>query len=68
VYTRRRHAAAIRRLAERRLAVLGLLDEVRVCVVEKGEMERVGGTERRLANVDTPGELRYLEALLDHEL
>ena len=68
MYTRRCHAAVIRRLAERRLALLSLLDEVRVRFAEKGGIERVGSTERLLANVNTPGELRNLEALLGHEV
>lgn len=68
VYTRRCHPAVARRLAERRLTLLGLLDDVRVRVVEKDEIERFGNAERLLANVNTPDELRDLEALLGHEL
>ena len=40
----------------------------RVHVVEKDKIERFGDAERLLANVNTPGELRDLEALLNHEL
>jgi molybdopterin-guanine dinucleotide biosynthesis protein A len=68
VSTRRCHAAVMRRLAEHRLALLGLLDDVQVRVVTKGEIERFGSAERLLANVNTPDEFRDLEALLGHEL
>lgn len=68
VYTRRCHPVVARRLAERRLAMLGVLEEMPARVVEKNEIDRFGGAERLLANVNTPDELRDLEALLGHEL
>jgi molybdopterin-guanine dinucleotide biosynthesis protein A len=67
VYTRACQPAIGRRLAERRLKMLDLFEDVRVHVVEGDEIARFGG-ERLLANVNTPDELRDLEALLGHEL
>jgi molybdopterin-guanine dinucleotide biosynthesis protein A len=67
-YTRGCHPAVIRRLAARRLKMLELLEEVQVQAVERDEIDRLGETDRLLANVNTPEELRNLEALLGHEL
>ena len=66
-YTRACHAPVRRRLEEGRLALHGLFEDVQVRVVEGGELERFGDAERLLANVNTPDELRGLEALLRHE-
>lgn len=64
VYTRACQAVVERRLAARRLAMLGLLDEVRVRTVERMEIEQFGEPDRLLANVNTPDDL---EALRCHE-
>ena len=66
-YTRACHAPVMRRLAEGRLAMLGLLEDVRVHVVERDDLEQFGSGRRLLANVNTPDELVDLEALLGHE-
>jgi molybdopterin-guanine dinucleotide biosynthesis protein A len=66
--TRRCHPVVTRRFAERRPALLGLLVEVPVRVVEGNEIERFGSAARPLASVNTPDELPDLEALLRHEL
>jgi molybdopterin-guanine dinucleotide biosynthesis protein A len=66
-YTRACKAPVRRRLEEGRLALHQLFEDVRVRVVEGAELERFGVAERLLANVNTPGELHGLEALLSHE-
>ncbi len=68
VYSRRCLAAVTRRLNEDRLKLSGLLDEVRVRVVEQDGIEQFGRSGRLLANVNTPAELDDLEALLGHEV
>ena len=68
VYTRRCLAAVARRLAERRLKMLELLDEVRTCEVTADEIDRFGDHHRLLANVNTPAEYAGLEALQGHQL
>jgi molybdopterin-guanine dinucleotide biosynthesis protein A len=67
VYRRSCHPAVMRRLAERRLKMLDLFEDLRVHVVEHADIAPYGG-ERLLANVNTPDELDDLEALLGHEL
>jgi molybdopterin-guanine dinucleotide biosynthesis protein A len=67
VYGRSCHPAVIRRLAERRLKMLDLLEDLKVHVVNQEHVAMFGG-ERLLANVNTPDELRDLEALTGHEL
>ena len=67
VYRRSCHPAVIRRLVERRLKMLELFEDLRVHVVDRAYVAMFGG-ERVLANVNTPDELRDLEALLGHEL
>jgi molybdenum cofactor guanylyltransferase len=67
VYRRSCHPAVIRRLVERRLKMLELFEDLRVHVVDRAHVATFGG-ERVLANVNTPDELRDLEALLGHEL
>jgi len=67
VYRRSCHAAVIRRLAERRLKMLELLVDLNVHVVDREYVAKYGG-ERLLANVNTPDELRDLEAFVGHEL
>jgi molybdenum cofactor guanylyltransferase len=67
VYRRSCHPAVSRRLAERRLKMVELCEDLRVHVVDREHVVLFGG-ERLLANVNTPDELRDLEALLGHEL
>src|SRR5262245_39128546 len=67
IYRRSCHPAVVRRLAERRLKMLELFEDLKVHVVDRACVAMLGG-ERVLANVNTPGELRDLEALLGHEL
>ena len=61
------HPAVMQHLAERRLKMVDLFEDLRVHVVEGEDVQGLGG-ERALANVNTPDELRDLEALLGHEL
>jgi len=68
VYTRGCLAAVARRLAERRLKMLELLDEMRTREVTAEEIDRFGNRNRLLANVNTPAEYAGLEALQSHEL
>jgi molybdopterin-guanine dinucleotide biosynthesis protein A len=67
VYGRSCHPAVIRRLVERRLKMLDLLEDLKVHVVDRKHVAMFGG-ERVLANVNTPDELHDLEALIGHEL
>jgi molybdopterin-guanine dinucleotide biosynthesis protein A len=67
VYGRSCHPAVIRRLVERRLKMLDLLEDLTVHVVDREHVAMLGG-ERVLANVNTPDELHDLEALIGHEL
>jgi molybdenum cofactor guanylyltransferase len=55
-------------LAERKLAMVGLVEAVRTRVIESEDVERFGPGRRLLANVNTPGEFDRLEALLGHKL
>jgi hypothetical protein len=47
--------------------MLELFEDLKVHVVERDDISMFGG-ERLLANVNTPDELRDLQALLGHEL
>jgi molybdenum cofactor guanylyltransferase len=67
VYTRSCLAAVARRLAERRLKMLELLDEMRIREVTADEMDRFGDHNHLLANVNTPAEYAGLEALQGHK-
>jgi molybdopterin-guanine dinucleotide biosynthesis protein A len=67
VYRRSCHPAVVRRLVERRLKMLDLLEDLKVHVVDREHVATFGG-ERVLANVNTPDELHDLEALIGHEL
>jgi molybdenum cofactor guanylyltransferase len=67
IYRRSCHPAVLRHLAESRLKMVDLFEDLTVHVVEQDEVQRLGG-DRDLANVNTPDELRDLEALLGHEL
>jgi len=67
VYGRSCHPAVVRRLAERRLKMVELFEDLNVHVVGPAHVAMYGG-ERLLANVNTPDELDNLQALLGHEL
>ena len=67
-YTRACQPAIGRRLAEGRLKMLDLLDDVRVHVVDLQEIDRFGDGDQLLMNVNTPGDLHEIEALHGHEL
>jgi molybdopterin-guanine dinucleotide biosynthesis protein A len=66
-YTRACQPTVARRLAERRLAVLGLFDDVRTRVVTTEEIEAFGDRSRLLANVNTPAAFAGLEVLVSHQ-
>lgn len=55
-YTRACQTIISRHLAERRLAMRSLLEEVRVRVVEGAELDAFGSPARLLVNVNTPDE------------
>jgi molybdopterin-guanine dinucleotide biosynthesis protein A len=57
-YTRACLEPITRRLADGRLKLTGLLDDVRVRVVDDEALEAFGDPERQLANVNTPDEYR----------
>jgi molybdopterin-guanine dinucleotide biosynthesis protein A len=67
VYTRGCGAAVARRLAEGRLTMIGLLEEIRVRTVTSDEIDAFGNPHRLLANVNTPAEYEDIEALAGHE-
>ena len=56
------------RIAERRLALRALIDDVPARVVPAAEIARFGAPSRLLANVNTPGEYADLEAIQGHKL
>jgi molybdopterin-guanine dinucleotide biosynthesis protein A len=56
------------RLAERRLRLQDLVEDVRTRVVTAEDIERFGHRHRLLANVNTPAEYADLEALQGHKL
>jgi molybdopterin-guanine dinucleotide biosynthesis protein A len=64
VYTR----ACRETVAERHLALTGLIETVRTRVIEPEDVERFGPGRRLLANVNTPDEFDELVALLGHKL
>ena len=66
-YTRACHPAVQRRLAQRRLAIRGLLDDLRLRIVTGEEIERFADPARLLANVNTAAVLEQVEALQVHE-
>jgi molybdopterin-guanine dinucleotide biosynthesis protein A len=55
-YTRACQATIARHLVDRRLAMVSLLEEVRVRVVEGAELDAFGSPTRLLVNVNTPDE------------
>ncbi len=68
LYTRACLAPAARRLGEGRLAMVDLLEDVRVRVVTPGELDRFGDPDRLLANVNTPEDYQHIEAFQGHQL
>jgi molybdenum cofactor guanylyltransferase len=67
VYRRACLPVIVRRLAERRLKMLDLLHDMRVCEVTADDLGRFGNCDRLLANVNTPAEYAGLEALQGHK-
>jgi molybdopterin-guanine dinucleotide biosynthesis protein A len=67
VYTRACQDAVARRLAEGRLAMVGLLNEVACHVVTASDIAAFGDPARLLANVNTPAEYEALEAQPGHK-
>jgi len=65
-YTRACHPAVARRLADRRLKMTGLLEEVRVRELTAGEIDVFGDRHRLLANVNTPADYEEFEGLRGH--
>jgi molybdopterin-guanine dinucleotide biosynthesis protein A len=68
VYTRACLEPIARRLANGRLKVMDLADELRTRVIASDELEKFGARDRLLANVNTPADYATLEALHGHEL
>lgn len=68
VYTRACANAVARRVADRRLKMIDLFEDVRVRPVTSDELDRFGDLRRLLANVNTEAEFRELEALQGHQL
>jgi molybdopterin-guanine dinucleotide biosynthesis protein A len=68
VYRRACRAMVSERLADGILAMTGLVEAVRTRVIEPEDVERFGPGRRLLVNVNTPGEVDELEALLGHKL
>jgi molybdopterin-guanine dinucleotide biosynthesis protein A len=67
VYARSCRGAVAERLMHGELALTGLLQGIRVRVVEGAELLPYGPSARLLANLNTPQDYEALEALLDHE-
>ncbi|MCU1383557.1 MAG: Molybdopterin-guanine dinucleotide biosynthesis protein [Acidobacteria bacterium] len=66
VYTRACLEPAAARLADRRLKMRELVDDVRTRVVSAEDIRRFGDPDRLLANVNTPADFAGLEALQGH--
>jgi molybdenum cofactor guanylyltransferase len=67
-YSRVCLAPAARRLAEGRLKMTGLFEDVRVRIVPTEEIAAFGDPDQLLANVNTPDEYLELESLHGHKL
>ncbi len=67
-YTRACLAPAAARLADGRLKMIDLFEDVRVRVVTAEEIDAFGHADRLLANVNTPAEHGDLEAFHGHQL
>jgi molybdenum cofactor guanylyltransferase len=68
VYTRACLGPIVARLAERRLVLRELFQDLPTRIVTAEEMSRFGAPSRLLANVNTPAEYAHLEALQGHKL
>jgi len=68
VYTRACLGAIGRHLAERRLKVVDLFDEIRTRVVTSEELDRFGDHHRLMRNVNTPADYAALDAFPSHQL
>jgi molybdopterin-guanine dinucleotide biosynthesis protein A len=66
IYTRACLPAVARRLSTGQLAMRGLLEDVRVRVIDRRELSTFD-CDQLLTNVNTPDELESLEALQGHE-
>lgn len=66
VYARACHGAAQHRLSQGQLRMVGLLEDVRIRVVEPDEMASYGDHRHLLANVNTLAELDAIESQLSH--
>lgn len=66
VYTRACHPAVARRLADRRLTMNGLLEDLRVRELTPEEIDAFGDRHHLLANVNTPADYEELEGLQGH--
>jgi molybdopterin-guanine dinucleotide biosynthesis protein A len=67
VYTRACRRVVAERLADRRLALRGMLEDIHVREVGGEELEGFGDRRRLFANVNTPAEFEELEALQGHD-
>lgn len=67
VYARSCEDVVGRRLAARTFAMKDLLVELKVRVVDTGELAAFGDLDRLLANVNTPADLDRIEALAGHQ-
>jgi molybdopterin-guanine dinucleotide biosynthesis protein A len=65
-YTRACVPAVARRLADGRLTMTGLLEEVRVRELTAGEIDAFGDHHRLLANVNSPADYEEFEGLRGH--
>ena len=63
VYTRECRTAVARRLEAGQLALVGLLDELRVQIADTAALEAFGHPDVLLANVNTPEDLRRIETV-----
>jgi molybdopterin-guanine dinucleotide biosynthesis protein A len=68
VYTIACLAPAAARLADGRLRMQGLVDDLQTRVVPVEEIRRFGDPDRLLANVNTPADYAELETLQGHKL
>ena len=66
-YTRGCLEPVARRLAEGRLKMIDLFEDVRVRVVGADELQTFGDVRRMLANVNSPADYRELEAFQGHQ-
>lgn len=68
VYTHACLEPVARRLGDRRLRVLGLLEDVRTRVVTDTELDQFGNRHRLLRNVNTPVDYAALQESAGHQL